>query len=225
MKSFLIIIFSLTVQLIYAQDTIIRRDGNKIVAKITEVNPNDIKYKRFDFMEGPLYTLQKERIKFVIYSNNSKESFEDYVPPLPSLINTPSSADLSISPSGWKYFYKEHRIAEPDMLAVAGKLGDKKINLAIKKTEGKKFLQDVTLIGGVIVFSAGLYLYAVNRPRKARRGSPPASASAQARMNGEYLMLGGAGCEIVSIGFRFNRKRHAHVVMDLYDKAVEKPVP
>ena len=227
MKPFLIFVFYFAVQWMHAQDTIVRRDGNKIIAKVTEVNPNDIKYKRFDFMEGPLYTLPKEQIKLVIYSNGSRESFQEYIPPLSPLpvMNLPLHPDLSMTSSGWKYFYKERRITEPDMLAVAGKLGDKKINLAIKRTEEKKFIQDATLIAGFLAMVSGSLIYAANRPVRGRtRGgsNPNTYARANARVNGGYIMLGGAGCELVSIGFRFDRKRYAHVVKDLYNNAIGK---
>lgn len=210
----------LFVQIVRAQDTIVKRNGDRVIAKVTEVDPAEIKYKRFDIPDGPVYVLPKEQIKFVIYANGTKESFEDYVP---EKINVAPLLDLTISPSGWKYFYKDRRITEPDMLAVANKLGDKKINLAVKKTEQIKFIQDITLVGGALVFIAGYYLYRTNAPVRSRRGRPSTTtASQQKRMNGEYMMLGGLTCEFVSIGFRFNRKKHAHLVMDAYNKTIDK---
>lgn len=40
---------------IQAQDVITKRNGDEILAKILEVNPTEIKYKRYDNPDGPLY--------------------------------------------------------------------------------------------------------------------------------------------------------------------------
>src|SRR5207237_3141070 len=95
---------------------------------------------------------------------------------------------------------KEHRISESDMLAITGKLEDKKINLAIKKTEEKRFWEDATLIAGPLVFFPGLYVYYANRPRRSRRGGRPSTntyAMQHARTNAQYMMWSGLGREVV----------------------------
>src|ERR1017187_2864965 len=71
--------------LLTAQDTIFKRDGEKLIVKLKEVNPGDVRYIRFDYQSGPLYTLLKQEIKYIVYSNGLKESFENYSPHLPSL--------------------------------------------------------------------------------------------------------------------------------------------
>ncbi|MFI5163832.1 MAG: hypothetical protein ACHQHP_01145 [Bacteroidia bacterium] len=217
--AFLIGILLLSPFVLKAQDTLVKRNGEKLIVKLVEVNPTDIRYKRFDYQEGPLFTLPKEEIKFIIYANGAKESFESYVPPVAKEI----APDLSIQSTGKYYYYKGKKVREADMLDITGKLGDKKTNLAIKKTENIKFLQEVTLIGGIGVFVTGWYIYLSNFPRRVRRGYTGTTSNAsrlQAQKNGEYLMLGALGSEIVSIGLRFDRRRHAHIVMDLYNKAI-----
>ena len=52
-----------------AQDTIVKRNGEKVTVKLMEVNPNDVRYKRLDYLEGPLFTVQKQDIKFIVYAN------------------------------------------------------------------------------------------------------------------------------------------------------------
>jgi hypothetical protein len=41
---------------LFAQDVIVTKDSKRINAKVTEVNPDDIKYKNFDNPDGPTYT-------------------------------------------------------------------------------------------------------------------------------------------------------------------------
>ena len=68
----------------------------------------------------------------VIYANGTKDSFEEYTPPIIYYIKP---VDLTITSNGWRYYYKDHLIRERDMLEIAQDLDVKKINLAIKKTE------------------------------------------------------------------------------------------
>ena len=207
-------------QFLKAQDTIVKRNGEKLIVKLAEVNLNDVRYKRLDLPDGPLYTLPKQEIKIVIYYNGIKESFENFVPPVVNSNSMPF--DLSMQSSGDKYYFKERKIEEPDMLAVVGKLGDKKINLMIKKVNDLKFIQKTTMIVSIPLFIFGAYTYFKNAPRRTRR-APSATTTAklaQGRMNGEYLMLGAITCDIVSISFKLSRIKHAHMVVDAYNKTI-----
>lgn len=54
---------------IRAQDIIVTTDAKKIEAKITEVSKSEIKYKEFDYQDGPTFTLGVEEINSIIYAN------------------------------------------------------------------------------------------------------------------------------------------------------------
>lgn len=75
MKSLIIItltlIFSFT--LVQAQDVILKRNGEEIKAKIISINPTDIKYKRFDNLEGPDIFILKADVFMITYENGTKE--------------------------------------------------------------------------------------------------------------------------------------------------------
>lgn len=60
---------------LYAQDIIIKKDGSEIKSKITEVTLNEIKYKRFDNIDGPIYTIVKTDIFKINYKNGTSEVF------------------------------------------------------------------------------------------------------------------------------------------------------
>lgn len=62
---------------LFAQDTIVLRNGNEIQALVLEVGVNDIKYKRADNPDGPIYTLEKLKISLIRYTNGSEEVFDD----------------------------------------------------------------------------------------------------------------------------------------------------
>src|ERR1035437_4589629 len=134
---------------IQAQDTVVKRNEEKVIAKIIEVNQNDIKYKRFDYQDGPTFTVVKWELKYIVYGNGVKESFENYSAPINKVIESP--ADLSFQPAGRFYYYKTQRLAEQNMLDIAWKLQDKKINLFIKKTEANKITKNCFFVGGILL--------------------------------------------------------------------------
>jgi len=206
---------------IRAQDTLVMRKGEQIVVRVLEVSPDEIRYKRFDSPDGPVYIAAKWEVNYVIYANGRKESYATVQPP-PTAVPGSLLPDLSIQKSGRYYYYKERRITETDMLAVAKLRKDKKVDLMIKKTEEKKFIQNCFVGGGIGLFVIGGYVYLSNRPvRGRRRGGPVGtSGSANAMQNGELMMLAGLASEVAGITFKLDRTRHAHMVVDLYNQAI-----
>jgi len=59
----------------YAQDIIIKKNGDEISAKILELTPEVIKYKRYDYPEGPTISLPKNEVFLIRYANGTKETF------------------------------------------------------------------------------------------------------------------------------------------------------
>ncbi len=61
---------------IYGQDTLVKTDHRKLAVKVIEVNPETIKYKRFDYPDGPLMILDKKDVLMVVYQNGLRDVFE-----------------------------------------------------------------------------------------------------------------------------------------------------
>lgn len=59
----------------FSQDIIIKRNGEEICTKITKVNSEEIEYKRWTYLNGPVYTIQKRDIFMIKYANKEKEIF------------------------------------------------------------------------------------------------------------------------------------------------------
>jgi hypothetical protein len=70
------ILFSLVITASFAQDTITKFNNEKIIAKILEISPSEIKYKKFNFLDGPTYIDKKSDVKMIIFSNGMKEEFK-----------------------------------------------------------------------------------------------------------------------------------------------------
>src|SRR4051812_47852142 len=56
-----------------AQDVIFLRSGEEISSNVTEVNPNEIKYKKTDNPDGPVYTALKTDVLLIKYKNGTKD--------------------------------------------------------------------------------------------------------------------------------------------------------
>jgi hypothetical protein len=59
----------------FAQDTIVKKNNEIIIAKIIEVSPSEIKYKRFEMPDGPVYTESKFGIALIKYSNGTQDNY------------------------------------------------------------------------------------------------------------------------------------------------------
>ncbi len=58
-----------------AQDIIVKKDGTSIHAKVLDITPNDIKYKKWSNLEGPTYTVLASEIQKIIYKNGDVDNF------------------------------------------------------------------------------------------------------------------------------------------------------
>ena len=59
----------------HSQDIITQKDGTEIEAKVLEITDREIKYKKHSNVDGPTYTVVKEKVLFVKYVNGEKEMF------------------------------------------------------------------------------------------------------------------------------------------------------
>jgi opacity protein-like surface antigen len=59
-----------------AQDIIVTTKSEKITAKITEIEVDVVKYKKYDNQDGPTYTIRKADIASIMYKNGQVEVFE-----------------------------------------------------------------------------------------------------------------------------------------------------
>ena len=71
----LAIMFNATLS--FSQDIITTKTGEDILAKILEITKTEIKYKKSDNQDGPLYTMLKSDILMIRYENGSKEIFNE----------------------------------------------------------------------------------------------------------------------------------------------------
>lgn len=71
-----------------AQDLLIKRNGDELEVKVLEINLKEIKYKRFDNLEGPVISILKSDVFMIKYENGTKTTFTDTPAPSP-VVQTP----------------------------------------------------------------------------------------------------------------------------------------
>jgi len=59
----------------FAQDLIVKKNQVEIESKIIEITENVIKYKKWTFLEGPIYSVKKSDVFLVLYANGEKEYY------------------------------------------------------------------------------------------------------------------------------------------------------
>ena len=96
MKKFIIILAVICYgNLLWSQDIIILKNGEEIKAAVQEIGLNDVKYKKYENLNGPTYTLLKADIFMIKYENGEKDVFTAETTPAKTVvIQTPQTFDI-----------------------------------------------------------------------------------------------------------------------------------
>ena len=75
MKKFFLLlsIFGMFISNFFSQDIIYTKSQTKIKAKVLEITTDAIKYKEYDFIDGPTRNIAKSNVFMIEYSNGKKE--------------------------------------------------------------------------------------------------------------------------------------------------------
>ena len=71
----LFILFICSSNIIKAQDTLSMRSGENILVKVIEVGTSEVKYKKIDNLNGPIFSILKSDLLVIKYENGTKEDF------------------------------------------------------------------------------------------------------------------------------------------------------
>ena len=82
-----------------AQDLIVKTDATKIEAKVIEITPEAVRYKRFSNPDGPTYVLPVKEIHYIQYANGEKEYYTKTIPATPLTPATPATPAVPEAPA------------------------------------------------------------------------------------------------------------------------------
>ena len=67
----------LVANLLFSQDVLTKKTGDDIKAKVLEVTTTEVKYKKFDNLNGPIFSILKSELLLIRYENGSKDVFNE----------------------------------------------------------------------------------------------------------------------------------------------------
>ncbi|MCL2410160.1 MAG: hypothetical protein FWC97_00820 [Treponema sp.] len=76
----LIVFLLIGISAVTAQDLIILRDGNVIEARVTEISTTEIRYRRFDFLDGPIFVIPVTNVLSIRFEGGTVQVFNQAAP-------------------------------------------------------------------------------------------------------------------------------------------------
>ncbi|MEM7107386.1 MAG: hypothetical protein AAF519_04100 [Bacteroidota bacterium] len=101
---------------VMAQDIMILKNGEEIETKVYEIRHTDIKYKKFNNLSGPLYTLQKSEVFMIKFENGTKEVF--------NILTSDGNAEF--------YFYRPKKLASSRAKVIVGTVDPDEVVVNLK---------------------------------------------------------------------------------------------
>jgi hypothetical protein len=152
MKKLFLIGFILFISsIVNGQDTIVKKSGDQILAKVSEITPTEVKYKRFDFQDGPLYVELKSNIDMIKFSNGIKEVFKQEIPVKTTITvtektndyysNAPIIQNNRIETWGSRFRYHDRTISERELHEMLLKTNNKQIMGFVGQAKDAKSMQ------------------------------------------------------------------------------------
>lgn len=93
------VLFAITNLFTMAQDVIVKRDGNTILAKVTKVGDKEVEYKKYKSSSERIYSISTADIISINYEDGDRDTFDANTPsvkndtPSQKLVSVPASAD------------------------------------------------------------------------------------------------------------------------------------
>src|ERR1700752_2531734 len=75
MKTIFNIVLLLITSNLIAQDILYKKDNSKQEVKILSIEQSILKYKPFQFQDGPVYVIAKSDVALIVYQNGTHEAF------------------------------------------------------------------------------------------------------------------------------------------------------
>ncbi len=213
-----------------AQDTIYKRNGELLSAKILEISASEIKYKRFDMQDGPLFVSGTNEIKKIKFSNGAIDSFQVAKPVTqPTSVSNPviiaqhqandPQKDLMIQNArGGSFYYKNNYLSEKRMLFVAAEKNrtwkNKELDKAILATRDYKSNQYISGFGG-----AGLAIACILAAGSTANTNSNSTTSIALSFNAIGIFI---ASQIVSPMFKRKRTQSAAKVAKLFNEETLK---
>ncbi len=200
----------------FGQDTIVLGNGTIILSKVLEVSNTEIKYKKVDNSDSPIYIESKSEVVMINYKNGTKDEFKFEKPWLVPATKTVEVVPVikkypELSKSGKHYFSDNKSISErriqKDLLSV----NNADINYHVRKARQASGFQYIGFAAIPLAFVGTLYCAASDQEGMGR-------ANDNLTIGG--TMLGLAAISFgASIRFKVKRSQHNADAIKLYNES------
>lgn len=193
-----------------SQDLLLLRNGTSMAVKVLEVTPTEIKFKRTENIDGPLYTELKTNIRQIRYENGLVETFSDT--PLPDLSIRRYERPPGIGRTGKRYYIGDEPASEYDMQEKLLDKNDEALDQHVHQARIYRGLQNIGWVGIPLIAIANYDLlgdlysggYGNMSPNRAYR---------------EKILAGSAVlCLAGSISFKILRVHHNDAALRRYEQ-------
>lgn len=75
----------------FSQDLITKKNGEDLKVKVLEVNITEIKYKKFENLNGPIFSILKSEVLIIRYENGTKDIFNFENKEITTIANSPQA--------------------------------------------------------------------------------------------------------------------------------------
>ncbi len=110
------IAFAASVLAAEAQDLIVKRDSTRVEARVEEISPEQIRYRRFAAPAGPVYVLPVAQVAYIRYSDGYCDRFDAPKTPkkvVPAAVITPAEPVAPAAPAASEAPVASEAPAEP----------------------------------------------------------------------------------------------------------------
>lgn len=215
-----------------AQDTIYKRNGEVISAKITEISTAEVKYKRFTMPDGPMFVIERGEVQKIRFANGVIDSFA-VAPPVVTQTQVATEGPVTVqhqapvlsgmieSPRRGLYYYNKAKINEKRMLLIASDKNrswkNKELEQAIMATRDFKSNQYIAGFGGPAVLLACM----IAAGQTAQNNSNP-NVTVALIFNGVGIFI---TSQIIAPIFKGKRSQNAARVVRLFNEQVQLHQP
>jgi hypothetical protein len=215
-----------------AQDTIFFKNNQRVPANVIEVSTSEVRYKRFEVVDGPTYVERKSKILKIKYKNGFTDEFpassetevvtdeyrqSDNGIKYPERKEAPKHPDLSEWGRG-KYMYGDKIIGERKMQQTLLSLNDVKINEQIIGARQSRAMKYIGFAAIPLGIASAIYAIRADNSYFFYSRSLSAYTRDRYKKNSIVLGAGAAVCIGASIYFGVDRKIKNRKAVELYEQ-------
>jgi hypothetical protein len=145
----------------FAQDTIFMQNDQRIPCNVVEVTATEVKYKKWELIDGPLYIQNKSAVTQIKYKNGFVDVFPEVKSSSVQPAKDPKRDKLMMVTNNF-YMYGDKRLNEKGMQQLLLSLNDPQITKEVKRAKRDKRLKYIGFLAiplaiGAVVSAEAYY--------------------------------------------------------------------